>query len=556
MLADVTPSRPAGDPPETRRLGFVQRLTAAGAVPLQIALLAVVLTAIGARIVEVPHYLADSGDEWGNAIAPLRVLYERGNPGTFIHPALYYEVTAVVDVLLFGALALGGAIAPGSSMTDLLVRDQSWFVFAARAVSVGSSVLAMAALYVLGRRLWNRTAGLLAAALLAVLPLHAVYSEAARVDSLFLAILLWGVVAILRLLEDRRLASYRRAGIWVGLATAANYNGAILLPWLVAAHCLPDPAARTEPRAGLRRLATALGWTGAVFLATNPFALLGGTDFFRDVVMQMELSWLVHPGAEARDLFFYARDFWATSPLLAGVVAGSWMAVTLGGARAHRFVSSLAGAYFVLFSAVATRYDRFMLPALALGMLLAGGLPFVLGRRLARWPLAAGLSSAMLLPLPLACIAELAPQAIPVPRHTMLPRFDDRVLAWLAAHAPPGSTVMTESGVLPLLDLVEEPGALGTAVRASLVRLRPGIDLRFVGAVYLGGRSNYHGDLLTAERVDFAVISIRNVEYAQAHCDALPDVCAFYRDLRARGRIVFESPEGVESAIVYAVKPS
>lgn len=523
---------------------------------LQIALLMVVLAGIGARIVEMPHYLADSGDEWGNAMAPLRVLYERGNPGTFIHPALYYEVTAVVDALLFGLLALVGAIAPGSSMTDLLVRDQNWFVFAARAVSVGSSALAMAALYVLGRRLWNRTAGLLAAALLAVLPLHAVHSEAARVDSLFLAMLLWCVVAILRLLEDRRPASYRRAGVWVGLATAANYNGAILLPWLVAAHCLPDPATPTEPRAGSHRLATALGWTAAIFLATNPFALLGGTEFFRDVVMQMKLSWLVHPGAEARDLFFYARDFWATSPLLAGVVAGGGLAATLSGVRAHRFASSLMVAYFALFSAVATRYERFMLPALALGMLFAGGLPFAFERRLARWPLAAGLSSAMLMPLPLACIAQLAPQAIPVPRHTMLPRFDDRVLSWLEANAPAGSTVMVESGVLPLLDLVQEPGSLGTAVRESLVRLRPGLDLRYVGAVYLGGQSNYHADLLTAERVDFAVISIRNVEYAQAHCDALPDVCAFYRDLRTRGRIVIESPEGVESAIVYVVKSS
>jgi hypothetical protein len=166
------------------------------------------------------------------------------------------------------------------------------------------------------------------------------------------------------------------------------------------------------------------------------------------------------------------------------------------------------------------------------------------------------LSIAWLLPVPLGCIAVLAPAAIPVPRHTMLPRGDDAVLAWLEAHAPAGSTVLLESGVVPLLDLVGEPGPFGLAVRRSLVTRRPGLDLRYVGAVYLGGHSNYRADLLTAERVDFAVISMRNVLYVEPRCDTFADVCAFYRDLRARGRIGYATPDGVESAIVYDVRGS
>jgi hypothetical protein len=111
-------------------------------------------------------YTPDSGDEWGNAVAPFRVLYERGDPNVFLHPSLYYYVTALAYA------------AAGLSMSDLFVLDPRWFVYAARAVSVLSTAAAIAALHALGARLWNRGAGLFAAALLPVLPLHAVYSRA------------------------------------------------------------------------------------------------------------------------------------------------------------------------------------------------------------------------------------------------------------------------------------------------------------------------------------------------------------------------------------------
>ena len=536
---------------------IVRRVARALAIALQVALLLVVVAGVAARIAELPHYVPDSGDEWGNTVAPLRILYERGNPGGFLHPALYYDVTAAADALLFAALKLSGGIDRTLSMSDLMVAAPRYFVLVARAVSVAAAVLSMAALYGLGRRLWGSLAGLLAAALLAVLPLHAVYSEAARVDSLFLAVFLYALLCILRLLDDAQPRTYRRAGLWTGLATAANYNGAILLPWLIAAHLLQrrDPRAATDGRhTAARALYRALGLALAAFVATNPSIVFRAATFLHDIVFQSVLSWMVHPGAEARDPGFYVTQLWTTSPLLGAAIAVGALAVALCGARSERFVLSLGAAYFGLFSLVRTKYDRFILPAFAVGLLMASGLPFVLARRFAARRVVVALSYVLCLPVLLACIATVAPQAIPVPRHHMLPLPGDRLFAWLEDNAPPGSTILVESGLLPLIDVIKEPGPLAAALRRSLVASRPQLDQRYIGAVYLGGYSNYRADLLTAEGVDFAVISLRNVQYVERRCDAFADVCAFYRDLRDRGRIVYQTPEGVESAVIYDVR--
>ena len=60
---------------------------------------------------------------------------------------------------------------------------------------------------------------------------------------------------MVRLLDDRSRRAARRAAAAVGLATAANYNGGILIVWLIAA-----PWARPKP-AWHRRGAACIGGT-------------------------------------------------------------------------------------------------------------------------------------------------------------------------------------------------------------------------------------------------------------------------------------------------------
>jgi len=513
----------------------------------QLALLLVVLAGLAARLADLPTYMPDSGDEWGNTIAPLHMLYAGGDPGTFLHPSLYYDVTAAAYAAVNGVVHALGHVDRTLSMADLLVLDERYFVFTARAVSLLGAVLAMAALYALGRRLWNGVSGMAAAALLAVLPLHAVYSQTARVDSLFLAVFLFALLAIVRTLDDPRRAAADTAAALTGLAIGTNYNGAILLPWLFAALWL-----RPAPVAG-RDLRRAALLAVAAFLVANPFVLFNASAFIRHVGFIASLSTDVNPGMEGRGPLFYVTELAQTEPLLTAAIAAAALLTALVGNRAERFVLSLALAYLAVFSLVETKFDRFILPAMALFALVVAGAPSMLGRRLAAYRAIRAGAVALAGGLVVACLATLAPRAIPVPRHEMLARPDGALFDWIGSHVPPHSTILVEAGIVPLLDLQGDPSPLSDALRESLVRVRPGLDQQFIRASFVGGVINYGPTVLADRGIDFVVVSRRNLQYIPHQCDAFPDVCALYQQLREHGRVVYDTPIGIEPVSVYAV---
>ena len=540
--------------------GIDWRKALAGVV--QMILLLVVVAGVYARIVGLPLYVADSGDEWGNTIAPLRVLFDRGDPGVFLHPALYYYVTAAVYAALYAVVKATGVVHGPLSITDLFVLDDRYFVFAARGVSVLSAVLAMWALYALAKSLWGRTAGCMAAALLAVCAPHAVYSDAVRVDSLFLAVFIYACSCIVRMLTDGDRSSYHRAGFFIGLAAGANYNGGILFIWLIAAHLLRigngrRVSAQEDPSSAApdtRTLCVALGLSLVGFVASNPFALLRLETFIRTFLFVSGLSVVEHPGAEGKGVLFYAAELAHTTPYLLGVIGVSALAIALFGNRAERFVLSLPVGYFALFSLVRTKYDRFILPAEALFLLVASGLPAVLARRLGQRRVPAMTATALSYALLFVCLATMAPQSIPIPRHDALPRSDALLFDWIEANAPPRSNILVESGILPLVDALITPDGFGAELRKSIAAVRPRLDHQFAGAVYIGGRTNYEPGSVAARHIDYAIISPRNERYIESRCDVFPDVCAFYAELRADGRIAYRTPDGFEMATVYDLR--
>ena len=91
---------------------------------LDLALLAVIIAGLGARIAGLPTYVPDSGDEWGNTLTPLRILYEGGNPGSFLHPSLFYYVTAAAYAVVYAVGYALGVFDRSLSMADLFVLDE------------------------------------------------------------------------------------------------------------------------------------------------------------------------------------------------------------------------------------------------------------------------------------------------------------------------------------------------------------------------------------------------------------------------------------------------
>ena len=114
--------------------------------------------------------------------------------------------------------------------------EQAALFLTGRIVTALLGTATIAVIYFLGRRLYGRKAGLLAALLYAVTPIAVQHAHFLTVDvpaTFFVSLaLLWAA----RLLTRQTWADYVLAGIWVGIAAATKYNAVLVLIAPLLAH--------------------------------------------------------------------------------------------------------------------------------------------------------------------------------------------------------------------------------------------------------------------------------------------------------------------------------
>jgi 4-amino-4-deoxy-L-arabinose transferase-like glycosyltransferase len=169
----------------------------------------------------------------------------------------FYNYGSLQLYLINIAVSFGsayGAIGPVVDRTGIVVQPVAWShaFLAARLLTVLMGTATVWVVYAIGSRLWSQTAGLVAALLLALMPLHAQHSHFATVDvpaTLWITLsLLWSIHAWQDTVKVNR--AFLLAGVLAGLATATKYNSALVfLPVIVASFLRPTPALRATPPA-------------------------------------------------------------------------------------------------------------------------------------------------------------------------------------------------------------------------------------------------------------------------------------------------------------------
>jgi hypothetical protein len=201
------------------------------------------------------------------------------NPHYFLNPPAYSYLLYIVFELWFGS---------ADTVRHLYTTDPTSVFVVARVVAAVLGTASVGLLYLAGTRLFNRTIGLVAAAILGFAFLPVFYSHLALNDVPTLApvsLALYGVAGVLR---RGRTSDYALAGIGIGLATATKYTGGIILLCLLAA--VVCDAAGGSLATVARRLALAVGLALAAFLTANPYALLDTSSFLAGVHQQASLS--------------------------------------------------------------------------------------------------------------------------------------------------------------------------------------------------------------------------------------------------------------------------
>ena len=377
-----------------------------GAFVLAILLAAALLRLWGLRwgLPDETHLFSYHPDEYFSLTTAISVSFGGGwSPHYFNYGPLYMHLVAAVAGI---ANHLPGHDQAIPALMPKLILD-------ARLVTVVLGVLTVALVYIVGRNLFGQTAGLMAAGVLAVMPLHAVHGHFATVD---VPATFWIVVSLafasgilphastarrVRRRSRRALAParlYLLAGAAAGLAAATKYSAALALVFPLVAHALRHGRGardmRTWARIVDRRVAVAIGGFVLAFVLACPYVLLAPHEWWGSVESCQGVAYEMHhmrvgehPAVEATPP---GPIFHLVGSLAYGLgwpmLVLSLVSVGLSLSRARRrdwLLLSFLVLWYVMISLAKVRYMRYAVPMLPILALLVGRLLDELARRVA-----------------------------------------------------------------------------------------------------------------------------------------------------------------------------
>jgi Dolichyl-phosphate-mannose-protein mannosyltransferase len=453
------------------------------------------------------------------------------NPGYFINPPLLtYLLAAYLSIIHLGGVEQWFASDPTAVFT------------AARLVSVVLGVATVAATFAAGRAWFGRTAGLVAAALMAVAFLPVFYSRLALNDGpgvLPCALTLWCAAIVLRTGSRNALLA---GGAAVGAAASFKYSdGAVVIALVAAAFLSPALTARQAVKylifAGLISL--------AFVVVTNPYLFPDWGVFTHDLDRQRKFaSGPPLLGQPERNgwVYYVTSSSWALG-ILPGLLAlaGGVTLLVKGKRREAVVLGSLIVIYYLYMGSQSRFYARWMLPLYpALAVLAAYALVQI------RQKVVFGALVALL----------LIPSAYTTVRNALvLGREDTRTIArdWLVANVPQGAKLVFEPiaptewyGVTPGGGPKADPARQWERFnrsRALIAELRK--DYR--GAGYPANFQNYERTLFPGmidvyRREHACWIVTGSTQYGRARAEAhrVPQALKYYSALRRQARVEFK----------------
>ena len=437
------------------------------------------------------------------------------NPHFFHYPGFYIHLQMAVAVVRFLAGATAGE---WRSLADVSPYD---FYYWGRATTALLGTATVLVLFQVGMR-WGTRYALLAAGLLAVMPMHVRASHFVLTDVpvTFFVALAW--LLALRAHESPRWTAFAAAGAAAGVAAATKYTGglAVVLP-LVAVWM--TPAARPSRLAA--SLAACAG-AAAAFLAAAPYTVLDLPAFLNGYAHlagyytrapQAEPMWITYLKHLRLGLQWPAFLLMFAGLLLAAVRS------IRGPARVRWALALIFPLlYFWFVSRQTLVFGRYLLPMIPFVCLIAATAVVsgvsLLRRfdipRLARTTLVATLTVAAILPPGLQAVSFVVSQGR---RSTM-----EQAYAWITENVPKGSKIAVETRQL----------------------LLPSRDYTTVNVPRLVGdfRAPAGYDAYRTQGFQYVVASSAGYGRAMAEPHRFPEEYAAYMNLFARGQELVRFP--------------
>jgi 4-amino-4-deoxy-L-arabinose transferase-like glycosyltransferase len=359
----------------------------------------------------------------------------------------------------------------------------------ARLIVVAFGVASVAAAWWLGRAAYGNTAGLVAAAAVAVETIGVAYSHMAVTDVPMTALIAVSLAFAVR-------GQLELAGLAAGLAASAKYPAVFLVvPLVVAAW------------GKWRRLGYSLGIAVVAFLATSPYVLVHPHQAWADASRVQRLAregWLGFEH-DSWALFSFTGKLWdGFGPALVIGVIGLALALHRR-TRTDLILASFVLAYLVDLLTIRAHFDRYVLP-------LVPALAALAGRQ------------RILAPITLGCL--IVPLVWTVGDDARLTRTDTRAVAhaWIVRNVPPHARIAAESSTPPL----EGHPIVGLALPGPGRPFDPDRDVA----------------QLRAQGVRYALVTGAIAGRVLAARDRYPREAHFYDQLRTRAKRVYHVEAG------------
>ena len=419
---------------------------------------AIILIAAALRIFPVWFglpYLYARPDEAESISRAVGVLAGDLNPHFFHWPSLTFYVFAVTLGMVSRFRSLLG-IDPALPVDIALI--------AARTVVALAGALTVIPLFRLGRRMTGESCGLLAAAFLAVVPLHVRDSHFAMTDVLMTLLLTMCLVMLVAAYDGgseratgTALRPFAVAGLLGGLATSTKYNAAVLVTSIAAVQILllilPGPGSWTARR-WRSLMPSAIFAVGLVvgFVAGTPYAVLDFPAFAADFSYDLTHLSAGHAVPLGRGWYAHAvRSLpYGCGPLLF-ITALAGLAIGARRCPRHTFiVAAFGAAYYAVIGSGYTVFFRYVMPLVPIVCLFAA-----IATKHAVDSLGTGIKSHSALVVALVAFVAGPSLLTSVRMDLVLARTDTRVIAaeWLGPQLQPEHTLHDAGGDYARLDL-------------------------------------------------------------------------------------------------------
>jgi tetratricopeptide (TPR) repeat protein len=269
-------------------------------------------------------------------------------------------------------------------MSEAFEADPTRFYYTGRLITSLFGIASVYVLYKLGKGIFSRAVGTLAALFLALNFFHIRRGQLITTDIPLVFFVLLAFIPIWKIATEGRRRDYVWAGVCVGLAAGVKYPGVLTAAGVLAAHIYYHLThlARSEARSRAWKIVLldssiwmSGGLAALAFFAVSPYSLLDYPGFLRDFRFEQTHMQIGHFGAPER-VVSYGRYLGSLIPGLltlpltvigaAGLAYGIWK---------HRRLSMLLLAFPVVYFAVVgswkTAADHYIFPVIPFMLIFA-----------------------------------------------------------------------------------------------------------------------------------------------------------------------------------------